>query len=505
MNRLFKKGNDYPTRSDTIRDCHSEALGAEQRVLKNLLLAIKSRSFVAALLRMTINLCELNGRKKVFQSIRSMENARSESGVAMITVVIISAVLMVIGGGMYYVAARENTMSQADFVGGQAFYYAEGGIENVIDILNYEATEAQLTELRPDQSPDGYGYLMDPDPALRQDPTDPVQMMIGRENFTVWVDEVDQDGDHCTGCGLDVTSGEPAYLLITAEGFSSDGYRKLQQRVKVQGGGMYPLALYVDGDATINGNVTITNQSLFVKGNLYGREKLAISGPDLVFGGNAGVFATGSIYAKSNGGNSQIYTASGGQSSYWDANYINDRDIRGPAGNTYSLAELENTFNTGGLTASQLAILKNQAQASGYYQSASGNVMIQQNDLPSRDGDIVVYVEYQSGDPEDNLVSLKFEWPHDPYTTGNAIVIVKNGSVSMEGQAIGNLRGMVYCPDGSVRADGGGSGNFTGFVWGKGLENIGNFPFNMTQDFLDFPPYPSWTVVRETAWTEVDR
>ena len=430
----------------------------------------------------------------------------AEQGVAMVTVIIMAAVLMVIAGGMYFVASREGTMSQADYVGGQAFYYAEGGIENAIDILNYAGTETQQTALRPDQSADGYGYLMDPEPNSRADPTNPIEMNIGREKYTVWTEWVDEDGDPCSGCGLDVATGDPAWVLITAEGQSAQGYRKLQQRVRLEGG-TYPLALYIDGDAYLNGNVSITNQSIWVEGNFYGREKLDISGTDMMFGGQAGVRATGSIYAKANGGNSQIYTPTGGQSSYWDANYINDRDSRGPAGNKYSLAELQDNFgSTGGLTASQLAILKTQAQTSGYYlNTTGGNVMIQQNDVPARDGDMVVYIEFTTGNPDDNMVNLRFEWPHDPYTMGNAVVVVKNGSVTMEGVAVGNLTGMVYCPDGEVKANGGGNGNFTGYVWGQGFEDIGNFPFNMTEEFLNFPPNISFTVVRETAWEEVDR
>lgn len=421
----------------------------------------------------------------------------------MVTVIIMAAVLMVIAGGMYFVASREGTMSQADYVGGQAFYYAEGGIENAIDILNYAGTETQQTTLRPDQSADGFGYLMDPDPNRRDDPTNPIEMTIGEEKYTVWTEWVDEDGDPCTGCDLDVATGDPAWVLITAEGQSAQGYRKLQQRVMLEGG-TYPMALYIDGDAILNGNVTITNQSIWVEGNFYGREKLDISGTDMMYGGGAGVRATGAIYAKANGGNSQIYTPTGGQSSYWDSSYINDRDIRGPTGNTFTLAQLENTFDTGGLTAWQLASLKSRAQATGYYESASGPTMIQQNDLPERDGDIVVYVEFPSGVAEDNIVDLKFEWPTGTYD-GNALVIIKNGSARLNGNAIGNLRGAIYCPDGPVRADGGGTGDFTGYVWGKGLINIGNFPFNMDEDFLNNPPYFSWAVTRETDWMEVDR
>lgn len=427
----------------------------------------------------------------------------AEQGVAMVTVIIMSAVLMVIAGGIYFVAAREGTMTQADYVGGQAFYYAEGGIENAIDILNYAGTEAQLTQQRADQSVDGFGYLMDPDPNQRQDPTDPIEMTIGEENFTVWANWVTEDGTPCSGCGLDVSSGDSAWVLITAEGQSTQGYRKLQQQVKLQGN-TYPLALYIDGDAYLNGNVAITNQSIWVEGNFYGREKLDISGTDTMFGGPAGVRATGMIYAKANGGNSQIYTTTGGHSSYWDASFANDRDIRGPTGNTFSIGELRNTFDTGGLTAWQLASLKSMAQATGYYESASGSTMIQQSDLPERDGDIVVYVEFPSGDPEDNVASLKFEWPTGTYE-GKALVVIKNGSARLEGNAIGNLRGVIYCPDGPVRADGGGSGNFTGYVWGKGLVNIGNFPFNMDEEFVNDPPFFSWTVSRETEWMELDR
>lgn len=439
-----------------------------------------------------------------YSAICRKADLNAQHGVAMITVIILTAVLMMMGASMYFVASREGTMSQADYAGSQAFYYAEGGIENTLDILTYAGTEAQLTQPRPDQSDDGYGYLMDPTPSQREDPTDPVQMTIGNETYTVWVDEVDENGDHCAGCGLNLVSANPAFLLITAEGQSSQGYRKLQQRVRLEASG-FPLTLYVDGNAELNGTVNMNNQSLFVRGNFYGREKLVVSGTDLPFGGAAGVFATGTIYAKANGGNSQIYTSTGDQSSYWDANYINDRDNRGPTGNKYTLADLQDQFETGGLTTSQLTILKGQAKASGYYVSGDGGFNIQQGDLPSRDGNIVVYVEFPSGEPADNEVDLKFEWPHAPYTEGKALVVVKNGSVVMTGSAIGDLQGSIYCPDGPVTIHGGGSGTFTGFVWGKGMIDIGNFPFNMTEEFLADPPFYAWTVVRETAWTEVDR
>lgn len=439
-------------------------------------------------------------------NFKQIKGKKNEEGVALITVIILTAVLMVMGAGMYMVASREQTMSSADYAGGQAFYYAEGGIEHVIDILNYEGTETQLTQLRADQSSgDGQGYLMDPTASKRQDPPNPVEMRIGNERYTVWVDEVDVDGNHCTGCGLNLASGNPAYLLITAEGQSSQGYRKLQQRVKLEASN-YPLSFYVNGDAIMNGGPTISNQSIYVRGSFYGREKITVSGVDQIYGGNAGVMATGSIYAKSNGGSTEIYTDSGGQSSYWDANYANDRDNRGPTGNKFTIKALEQIFSTTGLSSSQLAFLKQQAKTSGYYNGdPSGNQMIQQKDVPSRSGDLVVYVEYPSGSPTTNQVDIRFEWPHSPNTTGKVLIIIRNGSLKMTGSAIGNSQGTIYCPDGEVRADGSGNGNFTGFVWGKGATNIGNFNFIMTSAFLNDPPFFAWTVTRETAWTEVDR
>ncbi len=428
----------------------------------------------------------------------------SEQGVAMITVIVLAAVLMMLGAGMYYIAAGEQTMTRADQSGGQAFYFAEGGIENTIDILKYVATEEQLTQPRDDDSDNGYGYLMDPDPDSRQDPDDPLVMGIGDESFTVWVDMVDEDGDHCEGCGLDITSDDPAYLLITAEGSAGEGYRKLQQLVRVEPT-HYPLTLFVDGDAEINGTPEINNQSIYVDGDIWGREKIDISGNDLVSGDPAGAFATGTIYAKSNNGNSQIYDEDGDRSSYWDSDFQYDRDERGPDGDTFSGSELRSYPGTSRLSSAQLAMLKRQAQASGYYESADGGFTLRQNDLPNREGNVVIYIEFPDGDPEDNEVNLKFTWPDSPYTSGKAFVIIENGSVKLTGSAIGDLQGVIYCPDGPVTAHGAGGGNFTGFVWGKGMVNIGNFPFNMTQDFLDDPPYFTWSIVREASWTEVDR
>ncbi|MHB0914466.1 MAG: pilus assembly PilX family protein [Thermoleophilia bacterium] len=430
---------------------------------------------------------------------------KSEQGVAMITVLVMTTVLLVMATGMYFVASSEITMSNADLEGNEAFYYAEGGLEAAIDIISNEAaTEYQLTQPRPDDSSDGYGYLMDPSSSQRQNPSNPLEVAIGKDTYTIWVDTVDANGNPCTGCGLNLASSNPAYLQINAEGQSGEGYRKLQQRVRVEASG-YPLTFYIDGDINANGNPFVANQSIYVKGNVYGRSKVEVTGTDLIYGGPARVLATGTIYDKANGGNSQIYTVAGAPNgSNWNADYVNDRDSRGPAGNTFSLEELSQTINPEGLTATQLATLKSQAQSDGFYLNpSSGNLQVSQSDLPTRDGNVVVFVEYSGGTPAGNQVDLNFTWPS--MSTGQSLVIVLNGSVKMTGQAIGKMHGIIYCPDGNVEAHGGGNGDYTGFVFGKGLTNIGNFEFNMTSDFLTNAPFFAWTVSRETAWTEVDR
>ena len=81
------------------------------------------------------------------RKIIMMQDTRdSEAGIALITVIIMTAVLMIISAGMYFVASREGIMAQADNVGGQAFYFAEGGVENVLDMLSSSATESQLID-----------------------------------------------------------------------------------------------------------------------------------------------------------------------------------------------------------------------------------------------------------------------------------------------------------------------------------------------------------------------
>jgi Tfp pilus assembly protein PilX len=438
-----------------------------------------------------------------------------ERGVAMITVIYMVAVLMMLGGGMFFVSNREQKMTQADYAGNRAFYHAEAGVESVIDMLNYAATEQQLTTLRPDSSPDG-GYLMDPEPAFRQTPSNPIEMDVGDEKYTVWVDEVDENGEVCTNCGLTFSSSmeqnATAYLLITAEAQSNEGYRKLQQRVKLEASG-FPLTLFIDGNVKANGTVNVTNQSLYVRGSLFGREKLNVSGTDLVTGNPAAVFATGEICAKANNLNSQIYDPESGlPTSYYDSSEYNyDRDHNGPTTptvNTFSESELETKFATAGLTSAQLLMLKGMAQTDGYYINLqNGQISIDDSDLPIHDGNIVVYVEYSGGMPVNNEVDLRFSWPY-----GKAFVVVLNGSVKMEGQEMGNFEGMVYSPDGPITANGAGSGgNFNGILWGKssggqpGLTDIGNYDFRVTQDFFDDAPFFAWTVVRQTAWTEVDR
>ena len=151
------------------------------------------------------------------KDIRTKPDLTDEGGVALITVIILTMVLMVMAATMYFEATRENNISVADKAGGQAFSYSEGGIETVLDILNYAVTESQLTQQRADQSPDRHGYLMDPTVSCRQDPTaggchSGLQMNIGGSNFLVFVDEVDQNGNHCTNCGVNLGTTDPAFL-----------------------------------------------------------------------------------------------------------------------------------------------------------------------------------------------------------------------------------------------------------------------------------------------------
>ena len=458
----------------------------------------------------------------------------------MITTVVLTAVLMVVGAGMFYMATREERMSQADYVGGQAFYYAEGGIENVLDILNYAATESQLTKVRQDQSSDGYGKLMDPDVADRMLPActdesqtgcqENIQMKIGNQNYTVYVDEVKANNGswvHCAAsdnCGLDLSQpNAKTNLRITAEGQSSEGYRKLQQVVEVKSSN-FPLSLYVNGDAVINGETAITDQDIYIRGSLGGRGKLHLDG--------GGVFATGQIYHGKLDTNTQIYSpTSGEQTSYWsavDPDPIFDRDQNGPNGDTFTSYDLEDEFNTSGLSSTQLAALKSQAKLDNcetppfnegcYLSTGSKNVTIQQSDLPNLDGNLVIYIEFSSGDACTNNADLKFDWPPQG-TSGKAMIVVKNGTVTMEGGSIGGLQGIVYCPDGPVTVHGSGNQKFTGFIWGQacpgqenngnqgnpGLTDIGNFDFSMNAAFYEDLPFFAWTVTRLTDWTEVDR
>lgn len=456
--------------------------------------------------------------------------ADSRTASAMVTMIIVTAVLMVMGAGMYFMATRQERMSQADKAGGQAFYYSEGGLENVMDILNYAATETQLVRQRSDQSPDGFGYLMDPDSARRESPPNPLQMQIGNQTFTVWVDEVDQNGEHCSGCGLNLAgSNAVSYLKITAEGRSNEGYRKLEQLVMLKAS-KYPLRLFIHGDADINGNPSVENQNIYVEGNMYNRSKLNVTGTDVISGGPAGVMATGLIYAGNSGTQTQIYNSSGGRTASWDSIYHRmppqpqyDRDSYGPAGDTFTLNELNSLFNSSGLSSRQLDMLKSEAQTAGYYLSTSGDVMLRAGDLPGDCKNIVIFIEYPAGNPATNSLKIKFPWPPGGCSpdSGKAVIVVRNASITMSGADIGsNFHGIIYSPDGPVTADGAGGGSFTGFVWATaftagqdcrgnsscvGFSDTGNFDFRIDSNFYnDLPPF-TWTVTRMTEWTEVDR
>ncbi|CAN5151281.1 hypothetical protein BH20ACT22_BH20ACT22_13010 [soil metagenome] len=399
-----------------------------------------------------------------------MKGMRSETGVAMVTVLLVGAVMTVVSSGAAYVTIREFQSGQNDRKASEALAFAESGVDRLLlelrrnPDLNWNRVSEAGCKYEPVALPKGnlgaqrsyraYLTVYQPDfSGAARLPDLHTWTKAGDAWDPAWNDGEPLCTDTTRPGPLPGGPQVPQYFAITATGEHPTATRVVRQVVKIGARGM-PIGLYAESVNVQGGNPTGTNISLVTPGDVNSRENLNFSGTDPYYklgdfwdgqsmsvAAPAAVHARGSIYCRKqdcgndtlehpealncafNNGQSQWDQSSGGGSltglskcPAWSGT---------PAGpppySSFSDADLANATPKPALTAQDYANLKESAKATGLYCAVgasyacttpsgpySTNGTIQS--VPGVGNNYVAYFDFpSSGDPfsSERLVTWK--------------------------------------------------------------------------------------------------
>ena len=480
-----------------------------------------------------------------------MLRLRGQSGVAMITVLFVGAVLTVVASTAAFITVREFRAGSDDRRASQAHSYAEAGIDRMLM------------------------YMRDPKFGWRD------VVMAGCGNFpVVSIDGVVGFGTFQTtlrrqgACPNEVPSPKVAQKVrIRSRGQHPTASRILEQAVEVQSLGL-PIGLFSQR-VDANGAGTATNISLITNESINGREKLSFLGidpyyeredfyPCPAFGTRcvpADNDSKGDMPAAAHSGQRIFYrqgglnreehpsspncTANGiregapANQSVWDGSISGTEftatqgsacgwvdPITGTVGGSpptarFSSRDADRLAPTPALSEEDYQYFRDVARGTGLYCFISGttrnctlkgnpitivNNVINQTDIAGADLKFVAYFDFAPGtDPFNVANTIIWRASHgpctnDPATNRSGILIVRNGSISMEGGS--SLTGAIIAEDGAFDS----KGNFSveGTVIAKEIRVRGSANFKLTQCWVDNLPGPFFGVT-PARWSERDR
>jgi hypothetical protein len=485
---------------------------------------------------------------------------RNEAGVAMMTVILVAAALTAVATASSVIAIQGLRSSAEDWRGSRAESYAEAGLQRFLSdlktggvginavitagcstapvsippgIVGNGTYAAELTVYNPNTTPQ-----VPPSPWTLANATSPP--CIGRSSST----KVPQ-------LYAITSTGTTGAVASPTPGTAGVGRRVIRGVVTISGSGL-PVGVYVR-NVDANGNPDFNNISLFARGDVVGREKLAFTGNDLYYTiGDvyntssttpipAAVHATGAIYATTSTKKGMEHPpnpncnanprGTAGQSVYDGSAYGQTPLTTGcanfvaggfPPTSKFTNADLDRI--TGRNTLPQLSALeyssmKSSAQSSGIYcamTSSSAGSCTRPGvsfaypgtwvNAPHVDAlqNFVVYIEFPSGsNPLNN--DVKWNASVTPCSTNAAlnrsvVLVVRNGSVTLRGG--GSMYGSVIAPEGYVDA----AGNYTvtGSVVANQLRLRGTAAFKL--DACSVANTPATLInVSGGRWSEVDR
>jgi hypothetical protein len=463
----------------------------------------------------------------------------------MITVIFAGAALTVMATTAGIMAVRGLRSSTDSKIGSQAVAYAEAGLERFLNELKrggfgiaaiMEAGCATPPVSLPAGVVGNGTYVAE---LTVYDPNQPPAQQVPASPWTA-------ANDLAAPCiGRSTSARTPQAYAISSTGTANQGRRVIRGVVTITGAGL-PGGVFVN-KVDANGNPDFKNISLFVKGDVSGREKLSFTGNDLVyFLGDvypgrsmttpvpAAVHATGVIYLKGeakgqehppNPNCAANPRGTAGQS-LWDGSAGGNDVTSGCAGQvgfppTSKFTQTDYNRIGGATNLPQLdeatyLTLKSSAQASGIYcyipttgAASCTKAGAAINPVPATwvngsltglAANFVAYFEYA---PSSNPLAREIKWDANvgPCESGSsAIVVVRNGGLTMRG---GNaLNGNVVAPEGIVDVAGGYT--VTGGIIAKEIRLRGTSTMQMTPCWTQNSPAAAISVTGG-RWSELDR
>jgi len=451
-----------------------------------------------------------------------------ERGVAMVTVILVGAVLTIVATTAAFMTIAEIRASTADRSGAQAFTFAEAGIDRfVYELRRGTFTWQQLNSAGCDGNP----YLALP-PGSIGDGTYVVELAVYDPTA-----ESEADRLPPAACANRPPPGEPAHFALLSLGRNAlAGQRLIRQVVRVQ---MMPLPVGIFVQSVdANGQTQIRNASLIATGDVWGRDRIGFSGTDVYYtmqdfygsGASAttnipaAAHASGAIYAarrlehppNPNCNANPLGTA--GQS-LWDGSAQGGPVTSGCTGQagfppTAYFAGLPNARN---LTEEEYQMLREAAKTSGIYCNygarsctSGGAPMVVSTTITAKDvsglpASFVAYFDFASGtNPDANVITWKAAvgpCSDSPSVNRSVVVVIRNGGLKMNG-APALITGAAFLPEGIF--DSAGSYNVHGPLIAREMRLRGSGLIEMSECWLKNIPSPLLDV-RSGRWSELDR
>lgn len=256
-----------------------------------------------------------------------MKRLRSEAGVAMVTVLLVGAVMTVVSSGAAYVTIREFQSGQSDRKASEALAFAESGVDRLLLELRrnpklnwnrvseagckYEPVALPKGNLGDQRSYEAYLTVYHPDlagaarlPALHTWTKDGDAWNASWNDGATLCTDTTRPGPEPGGPQV------PQYFAITATGEHPTATRVVRQVVRIGARG-FPVGLYAESVDVQGGHPTAKNVSLVTPGDVVSRENLSFTGTDAYYklgdfwegesmsiAAPAAVHARGSIYCK---------------------------------------------------------------------------------------------------------------------------------------------------------------------------------------------------------------
>lgn len=199
-----------------------------------------------------------------------------QRGVAMVTVLLVGAVLTVVSSTAAFVTIKEFNATNDDLKATRALGYAEAGLDRALVALRQETWNWEQVVMA---GCPGFARLdetYDEDATAGPDYADVLTGSLGDGTYNVVI-ERDKTENACPADTPDVRLAQ--VVSITSTGRHPEAMRKIQQTIELRYRGL-PIGLYAEEGVSGGGSGDVTDVSLITPGNVDQREKISFAGFD---------------------------------------------------------------------------------------------------------------------------------------------------------------------------------------------------------------------------------